>query len=109
MSATAAAAKDLLWRELWSSFASLLRSYCAAHGLSSEHQAILEVSAESILIRVNTKQMTLTQHEGKGSVTAVDGSQQTLQMLEDGDVKIGRRTEAMDMAAERLAREILLT
>jgi hypothetical protein len=97
----------LLWRELWSSFASLLRSYCAAHGLGREHQAILEVSAERITVRVGMKTMDVTQHAGKGSVRHVDGRTEAFEMLEDGHVIVGSVTEAMDMAAEGLAREIL--
>jgi hypothetical protein len=97
----------LLWNELWSSFASLLRSYCAAHGLNSEHQAILEVSTNEIMVRVKTKSLTLLQVEGKGHITFSNGTQTPLELHEDGRVTIGGVTEEMDMAAEHLAREIL--
>ena len=39
---------DRVHVELWTSFASLLRSYAAAHGLNSRHQAVVEVGADQI-------------------------------------------------------------
>jgi hypothetical protein len=107
MTNTPTLTQHLLWNELWTSFASLLRSYCAAHGLSSEHQAIVEVGANTIMIRVNSKTLTLTQTDGKGSIAFGSETKLPLTLLEDGRVIIGPTTEQMDIAAERLAREIL--
>jgi len=101
------AAPPSLYNELWTSFASLLRSYCAAHGLNSQHQAILEVSSNQITVRVDTKSLIISQIDGEGTITNSNGLQTSLQLLEDGRIKIGTTTEDMDMAAEQLAREIL--
>ena len=102
------AAAPVLWVELWTSFASLLRTYAAAHGLNTTHQAIIEVGANEIVMRVNTKTLTLTQHDGNGSIEYSNGVHASLTLLEDGQVKIGDVTEEMDMAAERLAREMMV-
>jgi hypothetical protein len=94
--------------ELWTSFASVLRSYCAAHGLNSTHQAVLEVSANSITIRVADHWVRIDQHYGCGTVTADHGDAMSFAINEDGTVKIGMNApEDMDHAAERIAREIL--
>ena len=37
-----------LHTELWTSWASLLRSYAAAHGLNATQHAVVEVSAEEV-------------------------------------------------------------
>ena len=41
--------------ELWTSWASLLRSYAAAHGLNSRHHAVVEVGADEITLRVASR------------------------------------------------------
>ncbi len=54
--------------ELWTSFASLLRSYAAAHGLNSRHQAVVEVSADSIMIRVAHHWTSVVMQQGRVTV-----------------------------------------
>jgi hypothetical protein len=93
-----------LHTELWTSWASLLRSYAAAHGLGSAHHAVVEVSAEEITLRVDTRWLRFTpttmQHSG--------ASPKPFTLSEDGRVIAGDDTaEEMDMAAERLTREML--
>ncbi len=51
------AGADTLHRELWTSFVSVLRSYLAAHTLNGREQAVLEVSAESLLVRIGTRSL----------------------------------------------------
>jgi hypothetical protein len=89
--------------ELWTSWASLLRSYAAAHGLNSRHHAVVEVGAEEITLRVASRWLRFT-HE---TMESSDGGRSTFNMQEDGTVKLNGIAEEMDLAAERLAREMM--
>ena len=89
--------------ELWTSWASLLRSYAAAHGMNSRHHAVVEVGAEEITLRVASHWLRFT-HE---TMESSDGSRSTFNMQEDGTVKLNGIAEEMDLAAERLAREMM--
>ena len=92
--------------ELWTSFASLLRSYCAAHGLNSTHQAVVEVSADTITIRVADRWLMLVEHLGNVIVTRGDGLVRAFRLEEDGTMTGDGFVEDMDTVAERLAREM---
>lgn len=89
-----------LLRELWTSWASMLRVYSAAHGLSSLHHAVVEVGAEEILLRVDQRWTRFTYDQQATS----DGQESVFALNEDGSVTIDDVTEEMDMAAERVAR-----
>ena len=89
--------------ELWTSWASLLRSYAAAHGLNSKHHAVVEVGADEITLRVASRWLRFT-HE---MMELSDGGRSTFEMQEDGTVKLNGIAEEMDLAAERLAREMM--
>ena len=89
--------------ELWTSWASLLRSYAAAHGMNSTHHAVVEVGAEEITLRVASRWLRFT-HE---MMELSDGGRSTFNMQEDGTVKLNGVAEEMDLAAERLAREMM--
>ncbi len=93
-----------LHTELWTSWASLLRSYAAAHGLNSTHHAIVEVSADEITLRVGTHWLRFT-----ASAMQQDDQQPVpFNLEENGNVCINHGSEEeMDMAAERFAREML--
>ena len=95
--------RDRLHTELWTSFASQIRSYGAAHGLNSTHQAVVEVSSDLILLRVGTKWLQFTPTE----MTDDNGVTQTFRLNEDGTVTVGDVTEDMDFTAERLTRELM--
>jgi hypothetical protein len=95
---------DRLHAELWTSWASLLRSYAAAHGLNSTHHAVVEVSANEITLRVNDRWLRFTrsdlQHSGQPP--------QPFTLNENGTVTLNHGTpEEMDIAAEQFARGIL--
>jgi hypothetical protein len=93
-----------LHTELWTSWASLLRSYSAAHGMSAKEHAVVEVSADAITLRVGTRWLQFTHAE----VLSSDGTPLAFALNEDGTVTIaGAPSEEMDMAAERFAREML--
>jgi len=81
----------------------MIRSYGAAHGLNSRHQAIVEVGSDLILLRVGTRWLSFTPSEMTGD------NNRTVQfhLNEDGTVTLNGVTEEMDMAAERLTRELM--
>jgi len=95
-----------LHTELWTSWASLLRSYAAAHGLNATQHAVVEVSAEEITLRVGSRWLRFTQDRMQQS----DGEPMPFSLNEDGTVTINAAPEVeMDIAAEQFAREILTT
>ncbi len=89
--------------ELWTSWASMLRVYAAAHGLNSTHNAVVEIGKDEIVLRVDTRWLRFTEDEAIGSA----GEQMAFALNEDGSVQIGATTDDMDMAAERVARQML--
>ena len=93
----------ILHRELWTSWASMLRVYAAAHGLASTHHAVVEVGAEEIVLRVDQKWTRFTRDE----MTTSEGASLPFAIAEDGRVRMGAVEDEMDMAAERVAREML--
>jgi DNA-binding transcriptional regulator PaaX len=92
-----------LHTELWTSWASLLRSYAAAHGLNSRYHAVVEVGANEITLRVADRWLHFTHDLVQDS----QGNRSSFSLEEDGTVKLNETTEEMDLAAERLAREIM--
>lgn len=93
-----------LHTELWTSWASLLRSYAAAHGLNAKQHAVVEVSADEITLRVGSRWMRFTASQ----LERDDVQPLSFVLKEDGTVSAdGAPAEEMDMAAERFAREIL--
>jgi hypothetical protein len=89
--------------ELWTSWASLLRSYAAAHGLNSRHHAVVEVGADEITLRVASRWLRFT-HE---TLQDSEGNKTGFSLQEDGTVKLNGIAEEMDLAAEKLAREMM--
>ena len=89
--------------ELWTSWASMLRSYAAAHGLNRRHHAVVEVGAVEITLRVGSRWLRFT-HE---TLEDSEGHRFSFNMQEDGTVKLNGIAEEMDLAAERLAREMM--
>ena len=94
---------DQLHRELWTSWASLLRSYAAAHGLNSRHHAVVEVGADEITLRVAARWLRFTHDLIEDS----EGNRSSFSLEEDGTVKLNGNTQEMDLAAEELAREMM--
>ena len=92
-----------LHTELWTSWASMLRVYAAAHGLASVHHAVVEVGADEIVLRVDQRWTRFSRDEMRTS----EGVALPFCMEEDGRVRIGDVEDEMDMAAERVAREML--
>ena len=98
-----------LHTELWTSWASLLRSYAAAHGLSASQHAVVEVSANEITFRVGSRWLRFTEDAMQyGSTQDIGEVPEPFALNENGTVTInGAAEEEMDLAAERLAREML--
>ena len=92
-----------LHTELWTSWASLLRSYAAAHGLNSRHHAVVEVGADEITLRVANRWLRFTHDLAEDNA----GKRSTFSLQEDGTVKLNGTTQEMDLAAEELAREMM--
>ena len=94
---------DRVHVELWTSFASMIRSYGAAHGLNSRHQAIVEVSSNLILLRVGEHWMRFTPD------TMMEDTNHAVPFClnEDGTVTLDGVTEEMDLVAERVTRELM--
>lgn len=93
-----------LHTELWTSWASVLRSYAAVHGLNAAQHAVVEVSADAITLRVGSRWLRFTAHALESS----DGSPQPFAINENGTVSIADAPpEEMDFAAERLTRTML--
>jgi hypothetical protein len=82
----------------------MLRVYAAAHGLVSEHHAVVEVGAGEIVLRVESRWVRFTWD----AMTTSAGESQAFSLEVDGSVRIGDAVEEMDMAAEGVARGILL-
>ena len=93
-----------LQTELWTSWASLLRSYAAAHGLNAPQHAVVEVSAAEITLRVGNRWLRFTP-------TAIEESHapaRPFHLNEDGTVSVANEPEEeMDIAAERFAHEMM--
>lgn len=89
--------------ELWTSWASLLRSYAGAHGLNSPKHAVVEVGPEEIILRVDTRWLRFTHRQ----MTDSRNRSTPFSLEENGTVTLGGDNEEMDLAAERLAREMM--
>ena len=93
----------LLHTELWTSWASLLRSYAAAHGLNSNNFAVIEYGADEILIRFGGRWTRFTHTELESS----SGIKSVFALNEDGTITLDGKIDEMDFAAERITRELM--
>ena len=81
----------------------MLRVYAAAHSLSTPHNAVVEIGAEEILLRLDTHWLCFTHT----TQTTSAGSTQPFALNKDGTVTLGPLTDEMDMAAEQVTRTFL--
>ena len=98
---------DELFRELWVSLASLLRSYTAVHGLTGNRTATIELGEERILVRHGDKWLDLKRSGSSVVWQREDGRTGTLELTESGRLRSKAGEEEMDMAAEAWARELM--
>jgi hypothetical protein len=97
-----------LYVELWTSLASLLHSYTAVHGLHNGSQAIIDSTNETITARHGKKSLILTRNYEIVTWTRENGTMGTLKLTISGNLRASKNEEAMDLAAERWARELML-
>ena len=94
---------ERLHRELWISWASLLRSYAAAHGLNSNQFAVIEFGEDEIVVRAGSKWVRFTHEQRESS----DDSKTSFGLNEDGTVMLDGKMDEMDFVAERITRELM--
>jgi hypothetical protein len=107
-------AASTLYGELWVSFASLLRSYTAVHGLNRKQQATVELGEDLILVRAGERWLKLKRHDAEVIWGREDGSRGLMRFTIEGrlathvgDIENEDREEEMDMQAEAWARELM--
>lgn len=96
-----------LYRELFSSLASLLRSYTALHGLSANRQAELEATEERIRVSQGERWLRLTRTGAQILWEQSGGRRGKLELTPAGTLRGPEVEEEMDMAAESWARELM--
>lgn len=96
-------APDLLQRELWSSWAGVLRSYAAVHSLGRDQHAVVEVSEREILLRYGARWLRFQ----PGSMSSSEDGTKVFELTEDGRARVDNTEDEMDLTAERLTREII--
>ncbi|MGB7266726.1 MAG: transcriptional regulator [Terracidiphilus sp.] len=97
-----------LFAELWLSLASLLRSYTAVHGLSGSHHATVEHSEDKIKVRHGQKWLHLERSNASVTWMRENGSGGAMELTDHGCLRGPAGEEAMDMAAESWARDLML-
>lgn len=107
MTSASAHSLEALWTELFASLGSLLRSYTAVHGLHLKRQADVSLTEEAITVRHGEKWLRLIRNHEILTWTREDGRMGTLELTESGTLRSDRNEEAMDLAAEQWAREIM--
>jgi hypothetical protein len=107
LTSTPAHSLEALWAELWISLTSLLRSYTAVHGLHLKREAVVELTDEQITVRHGEKWLRLIRDDAFLTWTRENGTMGTLELTESGTLRSGTHEEAMDLAAEQWAREIM--
>jgi hypothetical protein len=98
---------EQLYRELWVSLGSLLRSYTAAHGLNGDRQATVELGEKLIVVRAGEKWLELDRDGPLIRWRREDGRNWLRELTDGGMIKSGERWEEMDIAAETWARELM--
>ena len=96
-----------LYAELWTSLASLLRSYAAFHGLPLDRAAAVEHDDRRIRVRHGKKLLILTRRHEIITWMRENGDGGTLELTAGGFLRGRRGEEPMDLAAERWARELM--
>ena len=112
--ARTAPASEQLCVEFWTSLASLLRSYTAAHGLNRKEQATVELGEDCITVRIADRWLRLERLHA-GVVWSRDNGNRGLMrftiegklLTHVGDKENEDREEEMDLQAELWARELM--
>lgn len=96
-----------VYAELWTSLASMIRSYTALHGLGRGHAAETEWDAAHILARYSNRWINLTREGARVTWMRENGSSGVLELTEAGRLRGADGEHEMDMAAEAWARELM--
>jgi len=96
-----------LYAELWTSLAALLRSYTALHGLSRNAVAAVEHTGQEIRVHFGKKLLILTRDREIIDWTRENGSRGTMELTEAGTLRAPDAEQAMDLAAEHWAMELM--
>jgi len=107
LSTTPAQSPEAIWTELFASLASLLRSYTGMHGLSGGRMAKIAASEQVVVARHGKKWLRLERIHGSITWTRDNGRNGTLEFTEHGHLRGPEGEEAMDLAAEGWARELM--
>jgi hypothetical protein len=105
---SSAALQRQLFTELFASLASLLRSYTAVHGLHANREAAIEQSEDKITVIHNEKWLRLTRNHAILTWMRENGTMGTLELTKSGTLRGDNGDEAMDLAAEQWARDLML-
>ena len=96
-----------MYRELWISLASLLRSYTAVHGLHKGIEAEIDSDALRITARHGDRWLKLDRNNNAVTWTRENGTSGVLELTDHGRLRGPEGEEEMDMAAEAWARELM--
>jgi hypothetical protein len=105
---SSAALQKQLFVELFTSLASLLRSYTAVHGLHAKREAVIEQSEDKITVIHNEKWLRLTRNHAILTWMRENGTMGTLELTKSGTLRGDNSEEALDLAAEQWARDLML-
>jgi hypothetical protein len=96
-----------VYAELWTSLASLLRSYTAAHGLHTGTAAEVAWDATHILAQYKDKWLDLKREGARVAWMRENGNGGLLELTEHGQLRGADCENEMDTAAEAWARELM--
>jgi cell division inhibitor SulA len=105
---SSAALQRQLFAELFASLASLLRSYTAVHGLRAKREAAIEQTEDKITVIHNEKWLRLTRNHAILTWMRENGNMGTLELTKSGTLRGDNGDEAMDLAAEQWAQDLML-
>ena len=96
-----------VFAELWTSLASLLRSYTVAHGLHTNRHAAVEHTPGRILVRHRKKWLILTRRNALVTWTRDNGAMGTVELTLAGNLRSASQEQPLDLAAEAWAHDIM--
>ena len=96
-----------LYTELWISLAGLLRSYAALHGLPRDRTAAIDYDEQRIRAGHGEKLLILTRNRDTITWMRENGSTGTVRLTQAGTLRAADSEQAMDLAAEDWARELM--
>lgn len=101
------ASNSQLFAELWISLASLLSSYTAVHGLSSNSQATVDLGDDRISVLHAGRRLDLERQDAIVAWIRENGESGTLELTVEGRLRGPAGEQEIDMAAEAWARELM--